>query len=133
MPKESVVNEEKKQQWLSKFGSDKKMIFLNFELASEDLTFENAEFIKSFGKNMGLEKVKKAIFKFQAKNDEGAKSIMAKTMNGEKIEFASVGATLINFSYFPRWESVDEEQTVYWATPSMMFVFAKGETTLRYD
>ncbi len=133
MPKGSAVDEEQKQYWKNQLGDDKKVIFLNSELASEELTFEGAEFIKSFGINISIEKVKNAIFKFQAENSEGAKSITSKIMNGKKIEFESVGGTLINYSYFPRWESADEGQIVYWATPSMMFVFAKGETELRYD
>ena len=51
----------------------------------------------------------------------------------ERLKFFSESGTLINYSYFPRWESTDPEQTVFWATPTMMFVFGRGETELFYN
>jgi hypothetical protein len=51
----------------------------------------------------------------------------------EHLKFFSESGTLINYSYFPRWKSTDPEQTIFWATPTMMFVFGRGETELFYD
>lgn len=53
-------------------------------------------------------------------------------IQNEKIKFNNNTGTFINFSYFPKWQSVDKNQTVFWTTPSLMFVFAKGETELNY-
>jgi hypothetical protein len=59
--------------------------------------------------------------------------IFTKVREDEHVEFFSESGTLINYSYFPRWKSVDPEQTVFWTTPSIMFVFGRGETELFYD
>ncbi|MFA5086746.1 MAG: hypothetical protein WC470_00390 [Candidatus Paceibacterota bacterium] len=53
-------------------------------------------------------------------------------VENEKIKFNNNSGTLVNFSYFPKWQSQDKTQTVFWITPSMMFVFARGETELNY-
>ena len=50
----------------------------------------------------------------------------------ERIKFKSDSATVINYSFFPRWESVDGEQNVFWSTPSFMFVFGEGENEIYY-
>ncbi|MDD5639542.1 MAG: hypothetical protein PHR47_01910 [Candidatus Pacebacteria bacterium] len=50
----------------------------------------------------------------------------------EYIKFSSNSNILINYSYFPKWKSKDENQTVFWATPSFMFIFGRGNTELRY-
>lgn len=53
-------------------------------------------------------------------------------LTNERIKFDSNKGVFINYSYFPKWQSNDKNQTVFWATPSMMFVFGKGETELNY-
>ncbi|MFA5080573.1 MAG: hypothetical protein WC472_03025 [Candidatus Paceibacterota bacterium] len=67
-------------------------------------------------------------------NSENIKveKINPEVLENEYIKFNSDSNILINYSYFPKWKSKDENQTVFWATPSFMFVFGKGNTELRY-
>lgn len=58
--------------------------------------------------------------------------IDSQILTNEKISFTSSKGVFINFSYFPKWQSNNKNQTVFWATPSRMFVFGKGETELDY-
>lgn len=68
---------------------------------------------------------------FQSDFDKS--EIIAEVREDERLKFFSKTGAFINYSYFPRWKSTDSAQTVFWATPSMMFVFGRGETELFYD
>lgn len=58
--------------------------------------------------------------------------VIPEFIEDEKIKFKSDSGTVINYSFFPRWESVDGEQNVFWSTPSFMFVFGEGENEIYY-
>ena len=86
-------------------------------------------FLSSDEDIFGLEEVFSKTDASELKNVE----IIPEIKEDEYIKFFSESGALINYSYFPRWESTDPEQTVFWATPTMMFVFGKGDTELFYD
>ena len=49
-----------------------------------------------------------------------------------QLIFSSNDSTLINYSFSPRWESLNKTQIVYQATPTSIFVFGKGNNILEY-
>lgn len=53
-------------------------------------------------------------------------------MSGHEISFDGQSATIINYSYFPRWTSEAENQTVFMTCPGFMFVFGNGKNHLVY-
>jgi hypothetical protein len=53
--------------------------------------------------------------------------------SGAEIEFNSRAGVIINYSYFPSWRSTNPDQTVFLATPSLMFVFGDGVSKLAYQ
>lgn len=58
------------------------------------------------------------------------KPVSSASHEDEKISFSSVHGVILNFSYFPRWQSTSSDQTVFQVTPSLMFVFGAGDTEL---
>lgn len=54
------------------------------------------------------------------------------TATSRELKFSSTHGVRLNTSYHPNWRD-QEENRVYLCQPSMMWVFAKGDTTLRYD
>ncbi|MDD4409611.1 MAG: hypothetical protein PHW52_03115 [Candidatus Pacebacteria bacterium] len=76
----------------------------------------------------------KELYSIVSKHSEKAdySKIEPEIMNDEKLRFRSGSGTLINYSYFPKWKSINKEQEVYWATPSFIFVFGRGDNELDY-
>jgi len=120
------------QKWQK---TDKKIIFLNSKPIFQDydktqqMYFvpiskdKNADWTKDL--NLILEKLKTS--------DIAQKEVVPDIKQNEYFKFNSNDGVLINYSYFPRWKSKNHDQTVYWATPSFMFVFGKGENELYYN
>lgn len=119
-------------QQLSYWGSLKKpVIVLNVENGCPN-QFNNIYFIPANqNKEIYLDSIRDIILKIN-NNKVIFKEIKPEILSDERIKFNSEKGVLINFSYFPKWQSTDKAQTVFWVAPSMMFVFGKGETDLNY-
>lgn len=119
-------------QELSYWGGLKKpVIVLNVDSNCANQS-NNVYFIQpNENKELYLASIREIILKINTDKVFYSK-IDPQILNNEQIKFNSTKGVLINFSYFPKWESNDKTQTIFWATPSMMFVFAKGETELSY-
>lgn len=52
-------------------------------------------------------------------------------ISNERISFTSSKGVVINYNFAPGWVS-DSNQTTYQVTPSLMFVFSDGTTSLQY-
>jgi len=125
-----ALSEEEYKEWKS-YG--KKLIFLNtypnFAFEADD--DPGARFIDSFNISSPLDEfeyILKDISPSYIKQNE----VNLLVKEDENLKFTSYSGTLINYSYFPRWKSADKDQTVFRATPSMMFVFGRGEVEMRY-
>jgi hypothetical protein len=126
MPKNTSISKREYDKWMN---ADKNVVFLNAEYS--DVIGEKAAFIKDFDSANGREDLIKLL---QQENHEKLeeKGVETKLKTDMSLSFNNVGGTLINYSYFPDWQSEDSEQNVYWATPTMMWIFGKGETFLKY-
>ncbi len=106
------------------------VVFLN---AIPDFSVENPdEFIGRFFDGDGVEQLAEFYENFEKAEIQNLK-IEPQTLEDEKLIFEAKGPVLINLSYFPKWESDNESQTIYWATPSQMFIFANGKSELTYQ
>lgn len=125
-----IVDDGELKEWMA-YG--KKLIFLNGKMEENGKVSlsEDVKFLWPFEVNMGIENVVQMLKEF---NHEKIvrKEIVPVVKQNMSVRFASVGGTLINYSYFPNWESTDDSQTIYWATPTMMWVFGDGEEELAY-
>ncbi|MCO6430321.1 MAG: hypothetical protein J5J00_05620 [Deltaproteobacteria bacterium] len=65
-------------------------------------------------------------------SDVSYEEIVPTTNSATRFEFEHHGGTIINYSYFSRWESSSRKQTIFQITPSFMYVVATGPTTLTY-
>lgn len=92
---------------------------------------ENIYFIKTTEQNSEANQLHDLMEKLN-KNKLILVPIEPELIQNEKIKFNNNTGTFINFSYFPKWQSMDKNQTVFWTTPSLMFIFSKGETELSY-
>lgn len=119
-------------QELSYWGGLKKpVIVLNVNNNCSN-QFDNIYFISpNENKELYLSNIREILFKINP-NKTIYNKIYGEILNGEQIKLNSNQGALINFSYFPKWQSIDKAQTVFWVAPSMMFVFGKGETELNY-
>ena len=82
-----------------------------------------------------VEELYKNIYSIVLKSDtEGMRleKIEPEIIENEYLKFNSTSGTIINYSYFPKWQSIDSSQTIFWATPSRMFIFGSGNENLRY-
>jgi len=61
------------------------------------------------------------------------KPVVAKVDSEQLKSFQSAHGVVINYGYSPYWKSRNGAQEVYQVTPSMMFVFGRGENILVYD
>ena len=135
MPSGSLVSKNYYQEWLN---SGKKLILLNAtpdaELAAEfkqNGQSSDVEFIKDFGVNIGSDILLRSLLAFN-RDQIVREKVVANVVEDMTVKFDSQGGTLINYSYFPDWEVKGAQTTIYWATPSMMWLFAKGETEMIY-
>lgn len=135
MPKGSTVSKSSYEEWLK---TDKKIVFLNAspspELAEKfkhNGGSEKVEFVNDFDLNVGVDVIYKDLKKFNSVTIARTK-VEPQLIQDMDLKFNNQGGTLINYSYFPDWNVENCESTIYWATPSMMWVFAKGETEMRY-
>mgnify|MGYP001561201546 FL=1 len=111
----------------------KKLIFLNAypNFAFEASAYPDVRFVDSFNVSSSLDEFEYTLTDISpAYIKQNEVDLIVK--EDEYLKFASYSGTLINYSYFPRWKSLDEDQTVFWATPSMMFIFGRGEVEMRY-
>jgi hypothetical protein len=92
---------------------------------------ENIYFVKSDNKISDIAKAYDIVAKISDKKFS-LEEIKPELIENEQIKFNNNSATFVNFSYFPKWQSKDKKQTIFWISPSMMFVFAKGETEFNY-
>ena len=112
---------------------DKKLIILNVEPSVVDSMNDDLNFIPYFDVNIGTQNLAEVLGNFTEKQPEKTE-IIPKVNSDEYLEFSSGNGVLINYSYFPRWKSKDQNQTVYWIAPTMMFVFGNGANNeLYYD
>lgn len=121
-----IVDSGEMEEWL---GYGKKLIFLNGVADGVD---ENVKFLSQFGVNIGIEELSQTLEKFGSRKIS-RKKVQPEIREGMKLKFQSNGGTLINYSYFPNWKSSDPDQTIYWATPSMMWVFGRGAVEMHYE
>ena len=135
MPSGSLVSKNHYQEWLN---SGKKLILLNAtpdaELAAEfkqNGQSSDVEFIKDFGVNIGSDILLRSLLAFN-RDQIVREKVVANVVEDMTVKFDTQGGTLINYSYFPDWKAKGAQTTIYWATPSMMWVFAKGETEIIY-
>lgn len=128
MPEKTTISKEEYEKWLA---TGKSVIFLNAEPDKQLLVEEKIKFIKTFSADHGSDFLLNIllIMNREAIARRNIEPIVKKDMN---LKFNNTGGTLINYSYFPDWQSGDKEQTIYWATPTMMWVFANGETEFSY-
>lgn len=110
--------------------TNKPVIFLDSS-ADCNKPNDNIYFVKSDDKTPDLSYARDIIAKL-SQEKLNLQEVKAGLIENEKIKFNNNSGTLINFSYFPKWQSNDKNQTIFWITPSMMFVFARGETELNY-
>ncbi len=125
----SPLSHEEYQEW---HGSGKNLIFLNAVAEFNVDNIDDVDVISPFEVNNGIKKMASLLKAFN-ENEIITKKIEPKVMEDEHIEFEANGGVLINYSYFPKWKSKSPEQTVFWATPTMMFVFSNGKSELFYD
>lgn len=92
---------------------------------------ENIYFVKDIDEKSQIEQAYNIIANLSPEKFS-VQEVKPEIIENEKIKFNSQGGTLVNFSYFPKWKSLDKNQTIFWITPSMMFIFANGETELNY-
>ena len=64
---------------------------------------------------------------------DGVQEIAPDKLTNDSISFEHQGGVIINYSYFPRWKSRNRGQTVFKATPSVMYVVSTGKTELYFD
>jgi hypothetical protein len=91
---------------------------------------DNFYFVKTKEDSLEINQVYDLIAKISP-NKWQVKPLEGKIQN-EQLEITSNSGIFINFSYFPKWQSLKKNQTIFWITPSLMFVFGNGETTLNY-
>lgn len=122
-PDDAFISLEEYKYWTS---LGKKVIFLNAEASSPNMMDNvNVRFVTDF---------KYDLMGFASGDSLEIKTVevIPSVLKDEEVTFTSYFPTLINYNYFPRWRSKDPTQTVYWATPTQMFVFGRGETELFY-
>jgi len=96
----------------------------------EDCPKIDGAVIVSKGEKLAYEKIRDIVDGHSGK--ASYEEVVPEFIEDERIKFKSDSATVINYSFFPRWESVDGEQNVFWSTPSFMFVFGEGENEIYY-
>lgn len=135
MPSGSVISEGYYRKWLD---TGKKLVILNAtpdnelsEIFKRDGQSNNVEFINNFGVNVGSDILLRSLKEFGPSKivREKVETKISEDMN---LRFESNGATLINYSYFPDWKMENYQSPIYWATPSMMWLFAQGDTEIRF-
>jgi len=134
MPSGSEISKDTYDEWL-KIG--KKIVFLNAapdknleEFIQKNGVSDNIEFIKYFNNDIGGDILARTLMNSK-KEVISRKAIEPELISEMEIKFNNQGGTLINYSYFPDWK-VDDSTTIYWATPTMMWVFGKGEVSFKY-
>lgn len=108
---------------------NKPIIFLDSNSDCPSLS-DNFYFVKTAEDSLEIGQAYDLIVRL-SKNKWELKPIESK-IESERLEFASNSGVFINFSYFPKWQSSKKNQTIFWITPSLMFVFGNGETILNY-
>lgn len=136
MPEGSFVSTQEYNKWLA---TGKDIVFLNSEASPELIlslgdtpVSKKAKFIKSLSINEGKDILLNILL--AARQDyivrKEVEPILKSNMD---LKFNNIGGTIINYSYFPDWQIANSNQNIYWATPTMMWIFAKGETELLYN
>lgn len=128
MPANTILGEKDVEKW-NKLG--KKVIFLNATPLDSKLLNDNIKFIPVFDYNYGIEELVSYLKRYSV-DTPVYKELSPTKLSSHEIKFYSKKNILLNYSYFPYWESENSSQEVFWATPSMMFVFGQGDTTLEY-
>lgn len=131
-PDDTFISLEEYKYWTS---LGKKVIFLNAKSSSSNMT-DNAKvkFVTDFKVGNGIIDFKYNLLGFSVGDSLEIKTakVLPSVLKDEEMTFTSYFPTLINYNYFPRWRSEDPTQTVFWVTPTQMFVFGRGETNLFY-
>ncbi|MFA6251963.1 MAG: hypothetical protein WCX74_00960 [Candidatus Paceibacterota bacterium] len=83
------------------------------------------EYIDNYYKNIYEELIKFNPKKITYEKIEG-------NTGNENLKFYSNFGVIINYSYFPKWVSKNKNQTVFWTTPSSMFIFGEGDNEVIY-
>lgn len=135
MPEGSFVSTQEYNKWLA---TGKNVIFLNCGASIELLDGlagkqinEKIKFINPFNDSEG--KVNLQDMMVAAKqNTIVRKPVELSVKTDMELKFNNVGGTVVNYSYFPDWRIVNSKQNIYWATPTMMWIFSNGETEIIY-
>lgn len=125
--KEECPSQKQMDYWIKQ---DKPVIFLDSKTECPKPN-NNIYFIKDTNDSNQVQQAHDIIAKLSQDKFE-PQEIEPELIQNEKIKFNSHSGTLVNFSYFPKWQSNDKDQTVFWISPSMMFVFGRGKTELNY-
>ncbi|MFA6251962.1 MAG: hypothetical protein WCX74_00955 [Candidatus Paceibacterota bacterium] len=111
-------------------SEEKNVFFINKKRDSDsNIKTRDEEDIELEEKNKLYKKVYEIV---SSLSDKAKYDKIDGTIEGYKLKFNSASGVLINYSYFPKWKSSDKNQTVFWITPSNMFVFGKGNNELTY-
>jgi len=128
MPQNSVLTEKDVKKWEN---LEKRVIFINAIPEDKNLINENVKFIPVFDYNYGIEELSEYL-KAYSENTPVYTEIKPDKLSDHEIQFNSEKGILLNYSYFPYWKSENSNQEVFWATPTMMFLFGQEENTLKY-
>ena len=109
----------------------KPLIVLNAAPTPDAAALDGILWIPRFDESTGIEHVADALLKVRP-DPVGIVPIPAWRFENHQIEFSNQGGTLINASYFPRWHAAPDDRTLFQATPSLMWLWAQGDTRLRF-
>jgi hypothetical protein len=116
---------------LSSLKKDNKVLVFINEAEDCQSNYDNVYFVKKEeNKKLFYRKIHELVGQYSEKAE--FKEIIPEVMDSEKIKFKSDSRVMINYSYFPKWKSLNKDQNVFWATPSFMFVFGEGENEINY-
>ena len=117
--------EKKSFEYFAEF--DKNLIFIGAKN-----TFDQELITTKFLNSNDINEVMAQIIEFSGDPSEFTE-VKNALLNDDNITFKSNLSTIINYSYFPKWKSTNPKQTVFWTTPSMMFIFGEDENILNFD
>lgn len=109
----------------------KPLIVLNAIPTADAAALKDVLWIPRFDEATGIEHVAEALLNVRP-DPVGIVPISALRFENHRIEFSNHGGTLVNASYFPRWHATQGDRTLFWATPSLMWLWAQGDTRILF-
>jgi hypothetical protein len=109
----------------------KPVIILNANVEEVVMTSERITLVPEFGPWSGQRKFAELLAGFGENSPR--KPLSYSSPSTRRIAVESGGSVLLNFTYSPLWKSENPEQNVFWATPSSIFIFGKGQNAIRFN